>query len=106
MKRRIWRLADLPIYAKVSLAPGLILLVLLLLSLASLRMLNGGEDRLHAITEPAFPTYKRAAESKDAVNAIQTALQHTLSVAANESDEARVRSVAGPVRQAIKNAAS
>jgi len=105
-KRGWWHLADMPIYAKISLAPGLILGVLLLLSLISLRMLNAGEAHLHAISERAFPTYQRAAEMKDAVNAIQTALQHTLSVAANESDAARIRSMMLPVRQAITAAAT
>ncbi len=98
------RLADVPIYAKVSLAPGLILIVLLLLSLASLRMLNIADTHLRAISERAFPTYQRAAETKDAVNAIQTALQHTLSVAANESDAARIVKVVTPVHQAIARA--
>jgi methyl-accepting chemotaxis protein len=105
-KRGWWHLADLPIYAKVSLAPGLILCVLLLLSLVSLRMLNTNEAYLHAISERAFPTYQRAAEMKDAVNAIQTALQHTLSVAANESDAARIQNVMLPVHQAITGAAA
>jgi HAMP domain-containing protein len=105
-KRHWWRLADLPIYAKVSLAPSLILVVLLLLSFVSLRMLDAGKDRLDAISLRAFPTYQRAAETKDAVNAIQTALQHTLSVAANESDAARIRRVAIPVRAAITRAAN
>ena len=100
------RLANLPIYAKVSLAPGLILVVLVLLSLGSLRMLDTAGSRLQAISERAFPTYQRAAETKDAVDAIQTALQHTLSVAANESDAARVLAVAAPVRQAIARAAT
>ena len=98
------RLADVPIYAKVSLAPGLILIVLVLLSAVSLRMLDTGTARLQAISGRAFPIYQRASETKDAVNAIQTALQHTLSVAANESDAARIREVAAPVRQAITRA--
>jgi nitrogen fixation/metabolism regulation signal transduction histidine kinase len=100
-----WRgLADAPIRAKVSLAPGVILLVLVLLSAVSLRLLDTAEARLEAISQRAFPTYQRAAETKDAVDAIQTALQHTLSVAANESDAARVQAVAAPVRQAIAGA--
>ena len=69
MRRAVsgWRrLADLPIYARISLAPGLILLVLLALSLLSLRMLDADEARIHAISEQAFPTYQRAAETKDA----------------------------------------
>jgi methyl-accepting chemotaxis protein len=100
------RLSDVPIYAKVSLAPGLILIVLLLLSLVSLGMLDAGKARLDAISFRAFPLYQRAAETKDAVNAIQTALQHTLSVAANESDAARIRQVAAPAREAITRSAA
>ena len=99
-------LVDVPIYAKVSLAPGLILLILLALSLFSLRIQQANESDLRAITERAFPTYQRAAETKDAVSAIQTALQHTLSVAANESDPARIRKVAQPVHAAIARAAT
>ena len=41
-----------------------------------------------------FPPISAPPETKDAVNAIQTALQHMLSVAANESDAARIREVA------------
>jgi methyl-accepting chemotaxis protein len=100
------RLADAPIHAKVSLAPAVILTVLIALSLVSLRMLGSSEARLHAITEQAFPTYERASETKDAVNVVQTALQHTLSVAANESDAARMRAVSAPVRQAIETASA
>jgi methyl-accepting chemotaxis protein len=99
------RLADVPIYAKVCLAPALILLALLLLSLVSLRMLNAGEARIRVIGTQAFVTYQRAADAKDSVNAVQTALQHMLSVAANESDAKRIAQVATPVRQAIGQAA-
>jgi methyl-accepting chemotaxis protein len=100
-----WRgLAGAPIYVKVSLAPGLILAALVLLSLLSLRILDTAGTRLQAISEQAFPTYQRAAETKDAVNAIQTALQHMLSVAANESDAVRILKVAAPVREAMARA--
>src|SRR3954451_12979322 len=99
-----WRLRNAPIYAKVSLAPALILSVLLLLSLLSLHMLDAAKTRLDAISGRAFPAYQRAAETKDAVDGIQTGLQHTLSVAANESDATRVRKVAAPVREAIGRA--
>jgi methyl-accepting chemotaxis protein len=100
------RLADVPIHAKVSLAPAVILTVLIFLSVVSLHMLGAGESRLRAITEQAFPTYQRASETKDAVSVIQTALQHTLSVAANESDAARIRAVSAPVHQAMETASA
>jgi methyl-accepting chemotaxis protein len=100
------RLADMPVYAKVSLAPGLILLALVAVSLISLHMLNSGQTRLRAISDQAFPTYQRAAETKDAVNAIEVGLQHTLSVAANESDPARIRAVSEPVRAAMTRGAA
>ena len=99
------RLADVPIYVKVCLAPVLVLLALLLLSVMSLRMLNAGETRIRVIGEYAFVTYQRAAEAKDAVNAVQTALQHLLSVAANESDAKRIAQVAAPLREATGHAA-
>jgi methyl-accepting chemotaxis protein len=98
------RFADLPIRGKISVAPGLILLILAAVALASLRMQGTAEGRLSGITERAFPTYQRAAETKAAVDAIQIALQHTLSVAANESDANRVRAMAGPVRDAMTRA--
>jgi hypothetical protein len=77
-----WRgLAGVPIHAKVGLAPGTIPIVPVALSLVSPSMLKTANSRLQPISEQAFPTCQRAAETKDAVNAIQTALQHTLSVA-------------------------
>ena len=105
-KPRLWRLADVSIYTKVSLVPGLILIVLVLLSFLSLRMLGAAKDRLDGITLRAFPTYQRAAETTDAVYAIQIALQHTLSVAANEGDVTRILAVEVLVRDAITRAAA
>jgi hypothetical protein len=49
------RRADVPIYAKVSLAPGLVLIVLFLLSLVSIQMLDAGKGRLDSISLHAFP---------------------------------------------------
>jgi len=97
---RLGRLADLPITLKVFLAPCVILAVLLGLAFASLGMLSADRTRLHDISAGALPAYQRAAEAKDAVNTVQTALQHMLSVAANESDPARVGKAAAPVGQA------
>ncbi|MGA3399270.1 MAG: methyl-accepting chemotaxis protein [Acetobacteraceae bacterium] len=96
---RLGQLADLPITLKVFLAPCVILAALLGLALAALGMLAADETRLHDISAGALPAYQRAAEAKDAVNATQTALQHMLSVAANESDPARIGQAAVPVRQ-------
>jgi methyl-accepting chemotaxis protein len=93
------RLADLPITVKVFLAPGVILAALLCLALLSLTMLSADKARLHDISDGALPAYQRAAEAKDAVNATQTAMQRMLSVAANESDPARIRQAARPVEQ-------
>jgi hypothetical protein len=94
------RLADLPITLKVFLAPCVILAVMIGLAVAALGMLSDGRTNLHGISAEAFPAYQRAAEAKDAVNAAQTALQHMLSVAANESDPARIGQAAVPVRHA------
>jgi methyl-accepting chemotaxis protein len=94
------RLADLPITLKVFLAPCVILAALLGLALVALGMLSADKSRLHDISADALPAYQRAAEAKDAVNAVQTALQHMLSVAANESDPARIRQAAAPVNRA------
>ena len=100
-RRRTRRLADLPITLKVFVAPCVILLVLLGLAIASVVMLGSDQTRLHDISAGALPAYQRAAEAKDAVNATQTALQHMLSVAANESDPKRVQATALPVRAAV-----
>jgi len=100
IRRRARRLADLSITLKVFVAPCVILLVLLGLAVASVVMLASDQARLHDISAGALPAYQRAAEAKDAVNAIETALQHMLSVAANESDPKRVRQTAQPVRAA------
>jgi methyl-accepting chemotaxis protein len=96
-----WRLglADLPITLKVFVAPCVILLAMLALVLAALNMLANDKIRLHAIGVDAFRAYQYAAEAKDAVNTTQTALQHMLSVAANESDAGRVAQTANAVRQ-------
>ena len=99
-RRRTRRLADLPITLKVFVAPCVILLVLLGLAVTSALMLAADQARLHEISAGALPAYQRAAEAKDAVNATQTALQHMLSVAANESDPKRVQQTAQPVRAA------
>jgi hypothetical protein len=96
---RFWHLADLPIDAKVSLAPGLILGVGLLLWLVSPAYAERRRVALAFATEHTFP-YQREQETNDAVDAVQTAPQHTLCVAARESDET-VRSLTEPVRQAI-----
>ena len=82
------------------LAPCVILAALLGLALAALGMLAADKSRLHDISAGALPAYQRAAEAKDAVNATQTALQHMLSVAANESDPARIGQAAAPVKRA------
>jgi methyl-accepting chemotaxis protein len=94
------RLADQPITLKVFLAPCVILVALLGMVLIALGMLSADKTRLHDISAGALPAYQRAAEAKDAVNATQTALQHMLSVAANESDPARIGQAAVPVRRA------
>jgi methyl-accepting chemotaxis protein len=94
------RLADQPITLKVFLAPCVILVALLGMVLTALGMLSADKTRLHDISAGALPAYQRAAEAKDAVNATQTALQHMLSVAANESDPARIGQAAVPVRRA------
>jgi methyl-accepting chemotaxis protein len=96
---RLGRLADQPITLKVFLAPCAILAALLGLALSALGMLSADKARLHDISDGALPAYQRAAEAKDAVNATQTALQHMLSVAANESDPARIGKAADPVRR-------
>ena len=94
------RLADQPITLKVFLAPCVILVALLGMVLTALGMLSADKTRLHDISAGALPAYQRAAEAKDAVNATQTALQHMLSVAANESDPARIGQAAVPIRRA------
>ncbi len=95
MRPQSWRrLADLPISTKVFIAPGFILCVLLVLSVVSLRMLGASEQRLRAVTEDAFVTYRLAADAKDATNAVQTAMQHTLAVAANETDAGHIKQLA------------
>ncbi len=104
-RRRPRWLADLPITLKVFLAPCVILMALLGLALAALGMLAADQARLNDISAGALPAYQRAAEAKDAVNAVQTALQRMLSVAANESDPARIGRAAVPVHRASAAAA-
>src|SRR4051812_28160075 len=100
------RLANLPISIKVFLAPGFILLVLLGVCVASMRLLGDDVVRIRSITEHAFVTYQLASATKDAVNAMQTALQHTVGIAANESDKALIARVAAPAREAASRAAA
>ena len=99
-RHALGRLADQPITLKVFLAPCVILVALLGMVLTALGMLSADKTRLHDISAGALPAYQRAAEAKDAVNATQTALQHMLSVAANESDPARIGQAAVPIRRA------
>jgi methyl-accepting chemotaxis protein len=87
------RLANMPISAKVFLAPGFILCVLLAVSLASLHMLDNSTDRLRSLSEGAFVTYQLAAGTKDAVSSVQTSMQHALAVAANENDPAHLKQI-------------
>jgi methyl-accepting chemotaxis protein len=99
--RRLPSLADLPVTLKVFLAPGLILAAMLGLSVVAWRLLSEGNAYLHEINATALVSYRQAAGAKDAVHGTQIALYHLLSVAANESDPARLRQAAGPVRQAV-----
>jgi hypothetical protein len=90
-------------YAKVSLAPGLILGVGLLLSLVSPRMLNGGEQRLHA---PPSTRFRRMNARKERMT-LSTPFRprrSTRSAWQRTRATRRVRSVAEPVRQAITHA--
>ncbi len=98
------RLANLPISIKVFLAPGFILLVLLGVCAASVRLLGEDEARIRNITERAFVTYQLASAAKDAVNAMQTGLQRTVGVAANESDKALIARSAAPARESATQA--
>ncbi|HEY1936257.1 MAG TPA: methyl-accepting chemotaxis protein [Acetobacteraceae bacterium] len=94
------RLANMPISAKVFLAPGFILCVLLVVSLASLHLLDDSTDRLRSLSERAFVTYQLAAEAKDAVSGVQTTMQHALAVAANENDPAHLKEFAANAKTA------
>jgi hypothetical protein len=62
-------------------------------------MLASDKTHLHGIGVDAFRAYQYAAEAKDAVNTTETAVQHRLAVAANESDAGRVAQMANAVRQ-------
>ena len=106
MRSSRWRrLADLPISAKVFLAPGFILCVLLAISFVSLLMLGATERSLRVVTEDSFVTYRLAAEAKDAANAVQTEMQHVLAIAANENDAVLVRQLAAAAEKPAVRAA-
>jgi len=103
---RSLRLADMPISAKVVLAPGFILCVLLAVSFASLRMLGDSAQRLRSLSEGTFVTFELATEAKDAVSSVQVATQYALAIAANESDASNLKVLADTATQAAVRASA
>jgi methyl-accepting chemotaxis protein len=88
------RLADLPIGWRVFIAPGFVLAALIAMAVVAVLMLDAGRERIRDLSEGSFERFRLAADASDGVRRMHTLLLRTLSVAANESDAARVKSKA------------
>jgi len=84
------RLSEAPISAKLCVAPGLILCIFLALAGLSYRNLVDSQHRVRDLTEGNFETFRLVALVDDLTDAFNTDLLRTLSMAATESDHARV----------------
>jgi signal transduction histidine kinase len=84
------RLSEAPISAKLCIAPGLILCIFLALAGFSYRNLLDSQQRIRDLSEGTFETSRLVAAADDLTDNFNTVLLRTLSIAATESDRARV----------------
>jgi methyl-accepting chemotaxis protein len=83
--------ADWPIKFKVMAAPALVLLALIVMAIAALGFLQASMKSVHELNDVAFERYRLAADLVDATQNAHRLLLKTLSIAANESDQARLK---------------
>ena len=83
--------ADWPIRVKVMAAPAFVLLALLVMAAAALYFLQASTTSVHELNDVAFERYHQASDLVDATQNAHRLLLKTLSIAAIESDKARLR---------------
>jgi PAS domain S-box-containing protein len=84
------RLSEVPISARLCLAPGLVLCVFLALAGLSYQNLRDSQHRIRDLSAGAFQTFRLVSKVDDLADTFHTELLRTLSIAATESDQARV----------------
>ena len=72
-------------------APALVLLALIVMAIAALGFLQASMNSVHELNDVAFERYRLAADLVDATQNAHRLLLKTLSIAANESDQARLK---------------
>jgi methyl-accepting chemotaxis protein len=83
--------ADLPIRIKVIAAPAIVLLALLAMVIAAVAFLQASSKSFHELNDIAFKRYRLASDLIDATQNAHRMLLKTLSIAANEADQARLK---------------
>jgi PAS domain S-box-containing protein len=96
------RLSGAPITAKLCIAPGVVLCVFLVLAGLSYHHLRDSQQRLRDLSEGAFQTFRLVSNADDLTDTFHTQLLRTLSIAATESDQARVAPKVAAAREAKK----
>ena len=98
--RWLRRLSDAPISAKLCIAPGLILCIFLALAGLSYHNLLDSQQHLRDLSEGTLQTFRLVFTADDLTDTFHTELLRTLSIAATESDRARVAPKVAAARQA------
>jgi len=83
--------ADLPIRIKVLTAPAIGLLALLAMATAAIIFLQASSKSFHELNDIAFRRYRVASDLIDATQNAHRMLLKTLSIAANEADQTRLK---------------
>jgi len=100
------RVADLPIAAKVFLGPVFVFCALIATATVAVLSLQAGRDGVRDLSDRVFERYQLAASAKEATEGLHIGLLRTLSIAANESDTAKLqRSIkaVGVEEQKVRN---
>src|SRR5579859_6869231 len=84
------RFSEVPISAKLCVAPGLILCFFLALAGFSYHTLLDSQARIRALSEGSFKTFRLVSAADDLVDTFHADLLRALSIAATENDHARV----------------
>jgi methyl-accepting chemotaxis protein len=95
------RFDDLSLRAKMSLGPVFLVVALLGLALYSMLLLDSNDRSLDALSEGAFKRAELVAGLDSKVTAIQARLYELTSVASNDSDAAKAKTLADALRQEI-----
>jgi len=94
------RVADLPIAAKVFLGPVFVFCALIATATVAGLSLQAGRDGVRDLSDRVFERFQLAASAKEATEGLHIGLLRTLSIAANESDKAKLERSVQAVTQA------